>query len=243
MCIHPDFKKRLLLRCDNNNHNNNNIITKHSFQDGAPVLRELCKSSGVLPLGFPLNHPFSLFPRNDHYPSGRFMTPYDSMKSHKMKLNDVTYVIMSGFPFQPWDSSVSPCIGSLSILCISPHMNTFIYHILLKESAWKSRRCERHESNSEHEFRKISWRRKWQSTPVLLPGRSHGQRTLTGYSLWGRKESDTTERTCAHTHRHAICKYRGCFLFGIVMSKGCSVNILVVFWCTWACILLGVYLG
>ena len=35
--------------------------------------------------------------------------------------------------------------------------------------------------------------RKWQSTPVLLPGKSHGQRSLVGYSLWGHKESDTTE--------------------------------------------------
>ena len=35
---------------------------------------------------------------------------------------------------------------------------------------------------------------KWQSTPVLLPRKSHGQRSLVGYSPWGRKESDTTER-------------------------------------------------
>ena len=40
---------------------------------------------------------------------------------------------------------------------------------------------------------KIPWRRKWQSTPVLLPGKSHGQRSLVGYSPWGRKESDMTE--------------------------------------------------
>ena len=40
--------------------------------------------------------------------------------------------------------------------------------------------------------RKIPWRRKWQSTPVLLPGKSHGQRSLVGYSPWGLKESDTT---------------------------------------------------
>ena len=32
---------------------------------------------------------------------------------------------------------------------------------------------------------KIPWRRKWQSTPVLLPGKSHGQRSLVGYSPWG----------------------------------------------------------
>ena len=38
-----------------------------------------------------------------------------------------------------------------------------------------------------------SWRRKWQPTPVFLPGESHGQRSLVGYSPRGRKESDTTE--------------------------------------------------
>ena len=40
---------------------------------------------------------------------------------------------------------------------------------------------------------KISWRRKWQPTPVFLPEKSHGRRSLVGYSPWGRKESDTTE--------------------------------------------------
>ena len=46
--------------------------------------------------------------------------------------------------------------------------------------------------------RKIPWRRKWQSTPVLLPGKSHGQRSLVGYSTWGHKESDMTERLHFH---------------------------------------------
>ena len=41
---------------------------------------------------------------------------------------------------------------------------------------------------------KIPWRRKWQPTPVFLPGASHGQRSLAGYSPWGHKESDTTEQ-------------------------------------------------
>ena len=39
-----------------------------------------------------------------------------------------------------------------------------------------------------------SWRREWPPTPVLLPGKSHGLRSLVGYSPWGRKESDTTEQ-------------------------------------------------
>ena len=37
---------------------------------------------------------------------------------------------------------------------------------------------------------KIPWRRKWQPTPVFLPGESHGQRSRAGYSPWGYKESD-----------------------------------------------------
>ena len=41
---------------------------------------------------------------------------------------------------------------------------------------------------------KYYWRRKWQPTPVLLPGKSHGQRSLVGYSPWGCKELDMTER-------------------------------------------------
>ena len=46
---------------------------------------------------------------------------------------------------------------------------------------------------------RFPWRREWQPTPVFLPGESHGQRGLDGYSSRGRKESDTTE----HTHTHS----------------------------------------
>ena len=50
---------------------------------------------------------------------------------------------------------------------------------------------------------KIPWRRKWQPTPVFLPGKSHGWRSLVGYSPWGHKESDTTERL--HFHFQVMC--------------------------------------
>ena len=42
------------------------------------------------------------------------------------------------------------------------------------------------------------WRRQWQPTPVLLPGKSHGRRSLVGCSPWGREESDTTEQLHFH---------------------------------------------
>ena len=44
----------------------------------------------------------------------------------------------------------------------------------------------------------LLWRRKWQPTPVLLPGKSHERRSLIGYSPWGRKESDMTKRLHLH---------------------------------------------
>jgi len=58
-----------------------------------------------------------------------------------------------------------------------------------KESAHQ---CRRHGFNPW--VRKIPWRRKWQPTPVFLPEKSHGQKSLAGYSPWDRKELDTTER-------------------------------------------------
>ena len=41
----------------------------------------------------------------------------------------------------------------------------------------------------------MHWRRKWQPTPVFLPGESQGRGSLAGCCLWGRTESDTTEVT------------------------------------------------
>ena len=47
-------------------------------------------------------------------------------------------------------------------------------------------------------IRKIPWRRKWQPPPVFLPGKFHGQKSLAGYSPWGCKALDMTERTRTH---------------------------------------------
>ena len=48
----------------------------------------------------------------------------------------------------------------------------------------------------------MHWRRKWQPTPVFLPGESHGRKSLVGCSPWGRTESDMTEATW---HLHVLC--------------------------------------
>ena len=55
-----------------------------------------------------------------------------------------------------------------------------------KESACQCRKCVFYPRVG-----KIPWRKKWQPTPVFLPGKSHDQRSLVGCSPWGHKESDT----------------------------------------------------
>ena len=63
-----------------------------------------------------------------------------------------------------------------------------------KESTSQCRRRKRH--GFDPRVWKMPWKRKWQPTPVHLPGKFYGQRSLVGYIPWGPKESDTTE----HTH-------------------------------------------
>ena len=62
---------------------------------------------------------------------------------------------------------------------------------MVKQSARQCRRRRR--PGFDPWVGKIPWRREWQPTPVFLPGESHGQRSLAGYSPWGRQESAMTE--------------------------------------------------
>ena len=61
-----------------------------------------------------------------------------------------------------------------------------------KESACQCRRCKRHGFNPW--VGKNPWSRKWQPTLAFLPGKFHRQRSLVGYSPWGHKELDMTEK-------------------------------------------------
>ena len=53
------------------------------------------------------------------------------------------------------------------------------------------------------------WRRQWHPTPVLLPGKSHGRRSLVGCRPWGREESDTIERLPFHVSLSCIGEGNG----------------------------------
>ena len=94
-------------------------------------------------------------------------------------------------------------VKALDVRC-NGHMSTWVHTPLLVVSLGLPRWCSGRESACQRRRHRrcgfnpwagtIPWRRKRQLTPVFLPRESHGQRSLAGYSPWGRKKSDTTEQ-------------------------------------------------
>ena len=70
--------------------------------------------------------------------------------------------------------------------------------------------CKRHKRHGFSPWvEKIPWSRKWQPTPVFLPGESYGQRSLLGCSPWGHKASDMTDATEHSQPSHLSSQARG----------------------------------
>ena len=86
---------------------------------------------------------------------------------------------------------------------MAPHSSTLAWRILWMEEpgglqSMGSLRVGHNWATSLSLFTFMHWRRKWQPSPVFLPGDSHGWGSLVGCSPWGRWESDTTERLRFH---------------------------------------------
>ena len=82
---------------------------------------------------------------------------------------------------------------------MAPHSSTLAWKIPWMEEpggrqSMGSLRVRQDSATSLSLFTFLHWRRQWQPTPALLPGKSHGQRSLVGCSPWGREELDKTER-------------------------------------------------
>ena len=105
--------------------------------------------------------------------------------------------------------------------------------LVVKKPASQSRRRKRREFNPW--VGKIPWRRAWQPILVFLPGVSHEQRNLVGYSPWGRKKSSMTEwLSTAHCYNEKwynqnspICNQY--FIIEATFLKVCSALILFLF--------------
>ena len=117
-----------------------------------------------------------------------------------------------------------------TVPCAIPEKVTTPHSITL---AWKIQRTEepgrlqslgslrvRHDwVTSLSLFTFTHWRRKWQPTPVFLPGESQGRGSLVGCRLWGHTESDTTEAT---SQQHLVLYSRTLFIH--LLSHYCSEN-------------------
>src|SRR5574341_846730 len=91
-------------------------------------------------------------------------------------------------------------IRSLQAVGMAPHSSTLAWKIPWTEEPGRlqsmgSLRLGHDRATSLSTFTFRHWRRKWQPTPVFLPGESQGWGSLVGCHLWGRTESDTTEAT------------------------------------------------
>ena len=97
------------------------------------------------------------------------------------------------------DSKLPPLMNKLE-KAMAPHSSTVARKIPWMEEPGRLQSMGslsvRHDwATSLSLFTFMHWRRKWQPTPVFLPGESHGRRILVGCSPWSRTESDTTEAT------------------------------------------------
>ena len=108
-----------------------------------------------------------------------------------------------GYPLQysGLENSMN-CIALVSLTekAMAPHSSTPAWKIPWVEEAGRlqsmgSLRVGHNRATSLSLFTFMHWRRKWQPTPVFLPGESQGQGSLVGYRLWGHTESDMTEVT------------------------------------------------
>ena len=99
-----------------------------------------------------------------------------------------------------WNHAVFVLLCLASEKAVAPHSSTFAWKIPWMEEPGRLRsvgllRVGHDWATSLSLFTFLHWRRKWQPTPVFLPGESQGRGSLVGCRLWGRKESDTTEVT------------------------------------------------
>ena len=103
---------------------------------------------------------------------------------------------------------LSNCFFIFQTICFSSPLSPFSKHIILcSHSCDKESACQCKRRGFDPWVRKLPWRRKWQPPPIFLPGKSHGWRSLVGYSPWSREELDTTEQL--HFHFSLSCTREG----------------------------------
>ena len=107
-----------------------------------------------------------------------------------------------------------------NIICQSPPMHLGSSGKEFTAMQWGERERQRRLGFSPR-VGKISWRRKWQPTPVFLSGKTHELRILVGYSPWGCEESDTTEHAHYSSPPDQLCSGIICLLSVPCIDSSC----------------------
>ena len=102
-----------------------------------------------------------------------------------------------------------------------------LYQVFPSVSDSKESACNGGKLGSIPGSGRFIWRKKWQPAPVFLPGESHGQRSLVGYSPWGRMELDTTEAMDLTPFSKLFSR----LLLWLFWKKGKRTNFLSLLYC------------
>ena len=136
--------------------------------------------------------PFPLSKLCTFVPENILAGEFNMVRIHWCLLHPFTHVFMEqtyiGAPSTYWEKAMAP------------HSSTLAWKITWTEEPGRlksmgSRRVGHDWATSLSLFTFMRWKRKWQATPVFLPGESQGRGSLVGCRLWGCTESDTTEAT------------------------------------------------
>ena len=147
------------------------------------------------------------FSRQESWSGLPFPSPNQSINRHrctKFKIRIPNYYSAIFYQCYPWVffffhlfwQCPTPCVEN----AMAPHSSTLAWKIPWTEEPGRLKSMESLRVGHDWEtslslFTFTHWRRKWQPTPVFLPGESLGRGSLVGCHLWGRTESDTTEVT------------------------------------------------
>ena len=105
-------------------------------------------------------------------------------------------VIGRNFPDSGYSCSLSPGVDESLCQAVIDLLRHTAFNGILDGSVGELPACNAGDIGNSSLIPGLStfpWRRKWQPTPIFLPGESQGQRNLAGYHPWGHKESDMTE--------------------------------------------------
>ena len=122
-------------------------------------------------------------------------SPSNNVKTHVKYCQPEKLIHMLAFRVFTWGHNVD-----MSEKAMAPHSSTLAWKIPWTEKpgrlqSMRSLRAGHDRATSLSLFTFMHWRRKWQPTPLFLPGESQGWQSLVGCHLWGHTESDTTEVT------------------------------------------------